>query len=171
MSCFFFGCGFAALGSLRLNFPDDMGTAIAVSVFVLLSENRNQHVLLCFIIFASRAKFCRSRRVSDRIFSRQVAKTLSDGSNAIIPTHGEVSEGEIKNILLRAFASLREIFRFFRLRLCCGGIFATFVVNVLFLFWLRLRRARFSAVGRRHFLKNPAIVRPETMRSPIYKSF
>jgi hypothetical protein len=49
-------------------------------------------------------------------------------------------------------------------------IFATFVVNVLFLFWLRLRRARFSAVGRRHFSKDPG-ERPETMRSPIYKSF
>jgi hypothetical protein len=64
------------------------------------------------------------------------------------PTHGEVSEGEIKNILLRAFASLREIFRFFRLRLCRAGIFATFVVNVLFLFWLRLRRARRFVVSR-----------------------
>ena len=48
-------------------------------------------------------------------------------------------------------------------------IFATFVVNVLFLFWLRLRRARFSAVGRRHFSKDPAIVSPETMRSPNLK--
>ena len=112
----------------------------------LLHFSSLNFVLLCFIIFAPRAKFCRSRRLSDRIFSRQVAKTLSDGSNAIIPTHGEVSEGEIKNILLRAFASLREIFRFFRLRLCCAGIFATFVVNVLFLFWLRLRRARLSVV-------------------------
>ena len=58
-------------------------------------------VVLCFIIFAPGAKFCRSRRLSDRIFSRQVAKTLSDGSNAIIPTHGEVSEGEIRNVLQR----------------------------------------------------------------------
>jgi len=116
----------------------------------LLHFSSLNFVLLCFIIFAPRAKFCRSRRLSDRIFSRQVAKTLSDGSNAIIPTHGEVSEGEIKNVLLRAFASLREIFRFFRLRLCCAGIFATFVVNVLFLFWLRLRRARLSVVKSLH---------------------
>jgi hypothetical protein len=47
------------------------------------------------------------------------------------PTHGEVSEGEIKNVLLRAFASLREIFRFFRLRLCCAG---SFVVGFPYLF-------------------------------------
>src|SRR3970040_841625 len=98
-------------------------------------------MLLFFILFAPRAKFCRSSILLDGIYSRQVAKTLSDGSNAIIPTHGEVSKGEIKNVLLRAFASLREIFRFFRLRLCRAGLFATFVVNVLFLFWLRLRRA------------------------------
>ena len=129
----------------------------------LLHFSSLNFVLLCFIIFAPRAKFCRSRRLSDRIFSRQVAKTLSDGSNAIIPTHGEVSEGEIKNILLRAFASLREIFRFFRLRLCCAGIFATFVVNVLFLFWLRLRRARRQTrAGSKGFSGDPGCLR----RSP-----
>jgi hypothetical protein len=71
---------------------------------------------------ASRKILQKSKTLGSDILppSRQDA---NDGSNAIIPTHGEVSEGEIKNILLRAFASLREIFRFFRLRLCCAGSF------------------------------------------------
>src|SRR3970040_1982922 len=59
-------------------------------------------------------------------------------------------ERQVQNnisLFFAAFASLREILRFFWLRLCRAGIFATFVVNVLFLFWLRLRRARFFAVN------------------------
>jgi len=46
-------------------------------------------------------------------------------------------ERQVQNnisLFFAAFASLREILRFFWLRLCRAGIFATFVVNVLFLF-------------------------------------
>jgi hypothetical protein len=62
------------------------------------------------------------------------------------PTHGEVSEGEIKNILLRAFASLREIFRFFRLRLCCARIFVTFVFDPIACRCSASRASKFNAM-------------------------